>query len=78
MDKEFLSQIDQLQDLIPEDLLQDEVLICECFCVSVADIRSACGNEKIVDVAKLESKFGLGTGCQSCLKRTGTWIHNIF
>jgi NAD(P)H-nitrite reductase large subunit len=78
MDEEFLSQIDRLQDLIPETKLDDEVLICECFCVSVGDIRSACANEKRVDLVKLQAEFGLGTGCQSCTKRIETWVHNIF
>ena len=78
MDKEFLSQIDRLQDLIPETKLDDEVLICECFCVSVGDIRSTCVNELRVDLAKLKTEFGLGTGCQSCTTKIETWVHNIF
>jgi NAD(P)H-nitrite reductase large subunit len=80
MDKEFFRQIDKLDELIdsdPPEKLDDELLICECFCVSVADIRNACSESQKVDLETLKS-LGLGQGCQSCLKRSEYWIDKIF
>jgi len=79
MDKEFLSQIDQIDDLITStETLEDEVLICECFCVNVADIRDTCHKQQIVDVKTLQDTFSLGLGCQGCLKRIDSWVNKIF
>jgi bacterioferritin-associated ferredoxin len=78
MDKEVLGQIESLGDLIPQrkELLQDEVLVCECFSVSAQDIRSVCNLE--VDLKLLKDKFGFGEGCTSCLKLKDQWIDKIF
>ena len=80
MDKEFLIQIDRMGDLIPEaeEKLDDEVLICECFCVSAFDVRDAFADTKIVDVQLLQDTLNLGHGCQSCMKNKDTWINKIF
>lgn len=79
MDKEFLKQIDQVDELLePLEKLDDEILICECFCVSVADIRRFCADTQKVDLLALQSALGLGTGCQSCLKRSDYWVDKIF
>lgn len=77
MDKEFLHLIDNLEDLIPRAIekLDDSILICECFCVSVGDIRSLKLNE--VDINCLKTTFNLGEGCGSCLKRKEDWINKI-
>lgn len=76
MDREFLRQIDSLDDLLADEKLEDEVLICECFCVSVKDIRETCAGK--VDLELLQDQFSMGLGCQSCLKRKDSWIHKIF
>lgn len=78
MDKEFLRLIDTVDELIPRPIekLEDEVLICECFCVSVADIRELCGTH--VDLDLLKDQLNLGSGCQSCLKKKDDWINKIF
>ena len=80
MDKEFLKQIDHMGDLIPEveEKLDNEVLICECFCVSARDIREAFADTQIVDLQLLQDTLNLGHGCQSCMKNKDTWIHKIF
>lgn len=78
MDKDFLHQIENVDELIPrpEEKLDDETLICECFCVSALDIRETCTN--FVDLDLLKKRFNLGEGCQSCLKNKDTWINKIF
>lgn len=79
MDKEFLSQIDQIDELISRsEKLDDEVLICECFCVNVSDIRTVCGDKQVFDLKKVQESFNLGHGCQGCLKKIDSWVNNIF
>jgi len=81
VDKEFLRQIDKVDELLgahPSLALDHDVLICECFCVSAGDIRQFCGNSKEVDLKALEVNFGLGQGCKSCLKASNEWIEKIF
>jgi NAD(P)H-nitrite reductase large subunit len=78
-DSEFLTQIDQVDELISStDKLDDETLICECFCVNVADIRQLCDEHKELDLEKVQSEFNLGQGCQGCLKRIDSWVNKIF
>ena len=78
-DSEFLTQIDQVDELISStDKLDDETLICECFCVNVADIRQLCNEHKELDLEKVQSEFNLGQGCQGCLKRIDSWVNKIF
>ena len=77
MDKEFLNLIDDAGDLVPEKL-DDEVLICECFCVNVADIREACKDLQEFDLKTMQDNYSMGLGCQSCLKRIDSWVHKIF
>ena len=78
IDEEFLRQIDQVEDLLPTtlDKLDDDTLICECFCVSVRDIRLLC--ETKVDLQLLQEDLHLGQGCTTCLKNIDSWIHRIF
>lgn len=78
MDKEFLSLIENVDELIPQarEKLADDVLICECFCVNVGDIRSLC--ETTVDIDLLKDRLNLGGGCQTCLKSMDSWIDKIF
>jgi NAD(P)H-nitrite reductase large subunit len=79
MDKEFLRQIDQAGELIADlkEKLDDEVLICECFCVNVRDIREACSAVSDVDLGLLRKKFSMGEGCQSCMKAASEWVNKI-
>lgn len=82
MDKEFLRQIDQASELIPDqqslEKLDDETLICECFCVNVGDIRRTCADEQLVDLELLSAQFNMGLGCQSCFKKKDYWINRIY
>lgn len=78
IDKEFLRLIENVDDVVPKptEKLEDETLICECFCVSVRDIRETCDGE--VDLALLQERFNMGGGCQTCVRRADDWINKIF
>ena len=79
MDDEFLSQIDRVDELISAtEKLDDDVLICECFCVNVGDIKEVCHSLKTFDLKTVQDNFSLGHGCQGCLKRIDTWVNKIF
>ena len=79
MDEEFLSQIDQVAELISTtEKLDEDVLICECFCVNVGDIKEVCQSLKNFDLKTVQDSFNLGYGCQGCLKRIDTWVYKIF
>jgi hypothetical protein len=79
MDKEILSQIDRVDEFISStEKLDGEVLICECFCVNVADIRDVCHSLQAFDLKTVQNKFNLGQGCQGCLKEIDTWVNKIF
>ena len=79
MDKEILSQIDRVDELISStEKLDGEVLICECFCVNVADIRDVCRHTQAFDLKTVQDKFNLGQGCQGCLKEIDTWVNKIY
>lgn len=78
MDNEFIQMIDEIDDLLsPNDLLDNDILICECFCVNVADIRQLFSDTRSVDLDVLRKKYGMGEGCQSCIKRND-WVNKIF
>ena len=56
MDEEFLNQIDRVDELVSStEKLDDDVLICECFCVNVGDIKEVCLSLKTFDL-KLQSR----------------------
>jgi NAD(P)H-nitrite reductase large subunit len=78
MDKEFLHLIETVSELLPaaEQKLDDDALICECFCVNAGDIRSVCSTK--VDLDLLKSHFKMGQGCQTCTKNKDSWINKIF
>jgi NAD(P)H-nitrite reductase large subunit len=79
MEKEILSQIDRIDDLIERSTkLEDEVLICECFCVNVRDIRTTCEDIGIFDLSRVQEAFSFGQGCSGCLKKIDSWVHKIF
>lgn len=78
MDKEFLRLIETVDELLPAstDKLEDDTLICECFCVSAKDIRELCQNE--IDLDLLRDHFNMGQGCRTCLKNFDSWSGKIF
>jgi NAD(P)H-nitrite reductase large subunit len=82
MNKEFFQQIDQVNELISDHLysekLDDETLICECFCINVADIRRACAGQQAVNLELLSTDFNLGKSCRSCLDKKSYWISRVF
>lgn len=81
MDNDFFQQIDNVKDLfrVPShDLLDEEVLICECFCVNVRDIRETCSASQTVDLQVLQEKLSLGHGCRTCIKNVEFWKDKIF
>ncbi len=81
MDKEFLRQIDQASELLTQtgpEKLADDVLICECFCVNVRDIRNACAEHGEVNLDLLRNRFSSGGGCQSCVRAAPEWANKIF
>jgi hypothetical protein len=69
-DLDISEAIDALQDRT-HPALDGEVLICECFCVSVNDIRNTCPDD--LDLDLLAQRFGFGTGCMTCLKDLPKW-----
>ncbi len=77
MNKELLHEIDNITEILPEPAkkLAGDVLICECFCVSVNDIRQAC---KVFDLQIVQDDLQLGHGCQSCLRGIDSWVDKIF
>ena len=76
-DQEFLKQIDKITEILPnqDQKLDNSTLICECFCVSVEDIRQVCREQ--VDLELLREKYQFGGGCQSCLRRKDDWFDRI-
>lgn len=79
IDNDFINQINQVSELFNStEKIDDEILICECFCVSALDIRQACAHLGKVDVSLLQTNLSLGHGCQGCLKRLDYWIDKIF
>ena len=79
MDKDFLNQIDRLDELVSStEKLDDDVLICECFCVNVADIKDVCQKSQAFDLKTVQENFNLGHGCQGCLKSIDSWVNKIF
>ena len=80
LDTEFLKQIDEFSENLesPKELLADEILICECNCISVADIRSQLSSPEELSEEILKSSLGLGSGCSSCLKSLSEWKNKVF
>lgn len=81
VDKEFLRQVEKADEFLTQNVpekLADDVLICECFCVSVLDIREAFKDTSEVDLGALKRGFCMGEGCQSCVKAAPEWMSKIF
>ncbi len=81
IDKEFLHQMDQLNELLDDpralEKLENETLVCECFCVNVGDIRSVCAELGTVELELLRATFSMGSGCGSCIKKSDYWINRV-
>ncbi len=56
--------------------LQEDILICECMCISVEDIRDIF-NEHGKSLAVLQEKLGLGSACSTCIKSKDAWLDLI-
>lgn len=82
--KDLLEEFNDYKDAIGDlctNRLDDECLICECFCVNVADLRSRLQDIKELNeatIALLSREYGLGNGCGSCLKNKEMWKDRIF
>ena len=57
-------------------LIDDDVLICECMCISAGTIRETL-LEKEMDLSILSNELGLGSACSSCLKNFDQWKDGI-
>ena len=82
MDKDFFDAIDEFQssNVIDnkEPKLLDQELICECHCISAADIRSLLGSQEVLDLETLKGQFLMGTACGSCIRDKDRWMHRVF
>jgi hypothetical protein len=82
MTQELQQDFDQvyaeLNSALTSEKLDDEVIVCECFCVNALDIRNTCSDSGVVDLVLLKSTFGLGDGCKTCLKHQEYWINKIY
>lgn len=74
-DLDISEALEALQDW-GQPALDGEVLICECFSVSVDDIRNACPEGLNLDL--LAERFGMGSGCKTCLKELPKWQSLVF
>ena len=80
-EEEFLNAIDNLHELIPSgsEKLADDVLICECFCVSVREIKECLieNHSNVADLKSLSKQLKMGTSCGACIKNSASWIEKI-
>jgi NAD(P)H-nitrite reductase large subunit len=70
LDKDISEAQNALQEW-KHSSLPRETVICECYCVSVGDVLDIC--PQALDLELLAERFGLGTGCKSCLKDMPRW-----
>ena len=65
-----------LSSYVEVDKLDEDLLICECMCISVRDIRETFKiNGPSLDL--LVSELGMGTACSTCLKSKEDWFNRI-
>ena len=69
--------LDELRNQCGDKKIQDDVLICECNCISASEIRDMFKDNKNIDLEALQDKLGLGSGCGSCLKSKDSWMNEI-
>lgn len=79
MEKNSHQQIDNWKSETQQYFqISDDVLICECFCVDVKDIKESFNKLNDFDINILVKKFGFSTGCTSCLKGLDKKLEHIF
>lgn len=81
MDKDFLHNIDNLAHIVSwqdQELLADEILICECNCINVGTIRKTLTGKEELNPKVLKEKLNLGSGCNSCIKSLDSWMDKVF
>lgn len=61
-----------------KNILTDDTLICECMCISVADIKELFKDTKDVDLKILQEQLSVGQGCSTCLRDFRHWKDKIF
>lgn len=54
----------------------DDLIICECLCISVEIIRDFF-KKNGTDLSLLSKELGLGSGCSSCLRSVDNWLDKI-
>jgi NAD(P)H-nitrite reductase large subunit len=59
-------------------LLPDDFLVCECFSVSVGDIRERFKVAEKITLVALTTEFCMGTGCKTCFKNKEDWVNKIY
>ncbi len=80
MEEDFdaIEEFDRWRAGESKDLLDNEILICECMCVSVLDIRELLRDTREVDLNILKEQLSMGQGCSSCTKSFEQWKNKIF
>lgn len=75
MDDDFLDSIDNYYDLIADSdaIMQDDELICECFCVSLKDIKTCLNQYGHFNLEVLSKELQMGKSCGSCIKSADSW-----
>lgn len=67
--------ISEAEEALREDTrtAEDDCLVCECFCISLKDIRDFCIENPEAGLKGLQERLSLGTGCGTCLRRLDDW-----
>jgi|GEM_PF-982395 len=76
MDKDELAILNEAYQALGSEVLANDTLICECFCVSVQDIKVSCSGT--LNLNLLKDEFGFGEGCGKCIKEMDSWSPKIF
>lgn len=76
--KDLLLQYEDLIDIKNSD--NDSELVCECFLLSVSDLKEMilCNKEKIENIPQwCFNNTRLGHGCGSCMKNQDYWKNTV-
>ena len=79
MDDEFLDSIDNYHDLIADNSnkMHEDELICECFCVSLKDIKTCLDQHGQFSLELLTEELNMGKSCGSCLRSATSWKKHL-
>lgn len=79
MDEDFLNTIDNYYDLIADNSnkMHDDELICECFCVSLKDIKAHMKHNGEICLEALKDELNMGKSCANCIKNASSWMKNL-